>query len=82
MLCKLTYKNQITLPKKIVEKFKDVEYFEVETRNEKIILKPVKITPLITLEQIKEKIASLGLKEEDIEKSIQWVRKRQKKGSK
>jgi len=82
MLCKLTYKNQITLPKKIVEKFKDVEYFEVETRNEKIILKPVKITPLITLEQIKEKIASLGLKEEDIEKSIQWARKSRKKGSK
>jgi len=82
MLCKLTYKNQITLPKKIVEKFKDVEYFEVETRNEKIILKPVKITPLITLEQIKEKIASLGLKEEDIEKSIQWARKNRKKGSK
>jgi len=81
MLCKLTYKNQITLPKKIVEKFKDVEYFEVETRNEKIILKPVKITPLITLEQIKEKIASLGLKEEDIEKSIQWARKSRKKGS-
>ncbi len=65
-----------------MEKFKDVEYFEVETRNEKIILKPVKITPLITLEQIKEKIASLGLKEEDIEKSIQWARERQKKGSK
>ena len=82
MLCKLTYKNQITLPKKIVEKFKDVEYFEVETRNEKIILKPVKITPLITLEQIKEKIASLGLKEKDIEKSIQWARKSRKKGSK
>ena len=81
MLCKLTYKNQIILPKKIVEKFKDVEYFEVETRNEKIILKPVKITPLITLEQIKEKIASLGLKEEDIEKSIQWARKNRKKGS-
>ena len=76
MLCKKTSKNQITLPKKIVERFKDVEYFEVEAKEDKIILKPVKIEPVKTsLAKIREKMASLGISEEDIEKAICWARK-------
>ncbi len=78
MLCKRTYKNQITLPKKIMEEFGDVEYFEVEAQNNKIILKPVEISPIETasLSQIRRKISSLGLTEEDIEKAIKWARKK------
>jgi len=78
MLCKRTYKNQITLPKKIMEEFGDVEYFEVEAQNNKIILKPVEISPIKTssLSQIRRKISSLGLTEEDIEKAIKWARKK------
>jgi len=78
MLCKRTYKNQITLPKKIMEEFGDVEYFEVEAQNNKIILKPVEISPVETapLSQIRRKISSLGLTEEDIEKAIKWARKK------
>ena len=76
MLCKKTSKNQITLPKKIVERFKDVEYFEVEAQEDKIILKPVKIEPIknISLVKIREKMTSLGITEEDIEKAIFWAR--------
>ncbi len=78
MLCKRTYKNQITLPKKIMEEFGDVEYFEVEAQNNKIILKPVEISPIKTssLSQIRRKISSLGLTEEDIGKAIKWARKK------
>jgi hypothetical protein len=78
MLCKRTYKNQITLPKKIIERFKDVEYFDAEFDEEKIILKPVKITPLTdtSLSKIRDKISSLGLTDKDIEKAIWWARKR------
>ncbi|MBI4524181.1 MAG: AbrB/MazE/SpoVT family DNA-binding domain-containing protein [Deltaproteobacteria bacterium] len=43
MLAKKTVKNQITLPKSIVDKIPDTEYFEVSLRGEEIVLKPVRI---------------------------------------
>jgi hypothetical protein len=78
MLCKRTYKNQITLPKKVMEKFEDVEYFKVEIKGGKIVLEPMKITSLADtlLERIQSKIAALGLTEGDIEEAIAWARKK------
>ena len=77
MLCKRTYKNQVTLPKKIMEDFKDIEYFEAKTHGGKIILEPVRITSLSDshLEKVRKKIAALGLTEKDIEDAIAWARK-------
>lgn len=77
MLCKKTYKNQITLPKKIMEEFEDYEYFDVKTSRGKIILEPVKMTSRdkILLEKARDKIAALGLTSEDIEDAVAWARK-------
>lgn len=75
MLAKMTFKNQITIPKKVVERFLGVEYFDVIGKNDKIILKPVKIVSReSSLSEIREKIASFGLGEKDIEQAISWAR--------
>jgi len=78
MLCKRTYKNQITLPKKVMEQFDEYEYFEVKTAGGKIILEPVRITPEgeSQVEKVREKIAALGLTAEDIEDAVVWARKK------
>jgi len=76
MLCKKTYKNQITLPKSVIEKFEDVEYFDVKAEEDRIILRPVEIKPKGSLTSIREKIASMGLTEKDIEDAISWARKK------
>jgi len=76
MLCKKTYKNQITLPKKVVEKFKGVDYFYIEEDEDKIILRPVDIRPSNVLSKIRENIASMGLTEKDIEDAINWAREK------
>jgi bifunctional DNA-binding transcriptional regulator/antitoxin component of YhaV-PrlF toxin-antitoxin module len=76
MLCKRTYKNQITLPKRIMEKFGDVEYFDVEEDRDRIILRPVEIKPRVSLARIRKNIASMGLTEKDIEDAISWARKK------
>ena len=78
MLCKRTYKNQITLPKKIMEDFKDVEYFQAKAERGKIILEPIKMIPLSErpAEKVRKKIAELGLTEKDIEEAIAWARKK------
>jgi hypothetical protein len=78
MLCKKTVKNQITLPKKIMERFKGITYFEVETKENKIILTPVRIKSdeESKLLNIRRKILSLGISEKDIDKAIEWARKK------
>ncbi len=42
MLAKITSKNQITIPKKIIEKIPDVKHFDIEFRNGIVTLKPIK----------------------------------------
>jgi hypothetical protein len=78
MLCKKTVKNQITLPKKIVDRVGNCEYFEVKAENDRIILIPVKLvafneTPK-RLKEIRKKISSLGLTEKDIDDAVKWAR--------
>ena len=75
MLAKITSKNQVTIPKKIIEKIPDVEHFEVEFKDGVIILKPVRIVGL-NLEQIRSKMEELGLKEDSVSEAVKWARAR------
>ena len=75
MLAKITAKNQITIPKKIIDQLPDVKYFEVELKEGMVVLKPLKVYDT-SLEQIRTKIKRLGLKENSIKEAIQWARKK------
>jgi hypothetical protein len=81
MLCKRTYKNQVTLPKKVMEEFEGVEYFEARVQDGRIVLEPVKMTAVseTTLEKAREKVAALGLTEKDIDDAVSWARRATKK---
>ena len=77
MLAKKTVKNQITLPKAIVEKLPDTDYFEVSLQGEEIVLKPVVIEAKGTkLERVRSKMKALGLTEKDVDAAIHWARNR------
>lgn len=79
MIAKKTSKNQLTLPKEIVKSFPDIEYFDVTVKDRKIVLKPVKITPVDeTLEGVKDKIEKLGITEKDVSEAIEWARGRKR----
>jgi hypothetical protein len=77
MLAKKTVKNQITLPKAIVEKIPKTDYFEVALRGEEIVLKPVYMAASTGhLSKIREKVKALGLTEKDVDEAIRWARGR------
>ena len=77
MLAKKTVKNQITLPKSIVEKIPETDYFEVSLRGEEIVLKPVSIRATGTrLDRVRAKMNALGLTEKDVDAAIRWARNR------
>ena len=74
MLTKVTAKNQITIPKKIMEQLPETQYFDLELVDGVILLKPVKVLDT-TLDQIRYKMDQLGLKPGSVSEAIQWARK-------
>ena len=75
MLAKITSKNQITIPKKIIDQIPETRYFDVELKEGVILLRPLKIYGT-DLEQIRSKIKKLGLKENTVAEAIEWARKK------
>jgi len=71
MLAKLTVKNQLTLPKAIVTRFRGVEYFDVSTDGSAITLKPLRRS---RLDEVRDKLAQLGITEQDVTDAIAWAR--------
>jgi hypothetical protein len=71
LLAKLTVKNQLTLPKAIVTRFKGVEYFDVSTDDSSITLKPLQRSKM---EEVWAHIEKLGITEQDVTDAIAWAR--------
>ena len=74
MLAKLTVKNQLTLPKAVAKNFAGVEYFDVSTDGSTISLKPLRLN---RLDELRAKLAQLGITEQDITDAIAWARNSQ-----
>lgn len=71
MLAKMTSKNQITIPKKIVDQLPETDYFEVELKEGLVLLKPLQIYET-DLEKIRSKMKNLGLKLQSHRKKFIW----------
>ena len=71
MLAKMTSKNQLTLPKSVVEAVPATEYFDVEVRDGQIVLTPVRIQ---RGDAVRAKLAALGLTEADVSDAVRWAR--------
>jgi hypothetical protein len=79
MLAKKTSKNQLTLPKRIVQALPETDYFDVTLREGAVVLRPVTITePGSKLATVRRKIRDLGLTSKDIDNAIRWARTRRR----
>lgn len=77
MLTKKTSKNQLTLPKKIVNEFPGISYFEAVVADRRIVLTPVKMKPVdADLATIRAKMEKLGVTPADVAEAVKWARKR------
>jgi hypothetical protein len=72
MLAKKTIKNQITLPKAVVTQFTGVEYFDVTTDGECIVLRPLQKS---RADEVRAKLAELGIGQEDVAAAVSWARR-------
>jgi len=79
MLVKKTSKNQVTLPKAIVQQIPDTEYFDVSIQKGAVLLKPVVVSVAgKQLRAVREKVQALGLTEDDVKGAIRWARGRKR----
>jgi len=72
-LAKKTSKNQLTLPKEVVKEFPGVDYFTVRADAGRIILEPFAQS---RAEQVRQKLADLGIDEQDVADAVAWARGR------
>ncbi len=72
MIAKKTSKNQLTLPKKAVERFPDVEYFDVRVDDVQITLVPVRPGQL---QQVQARLEQLGISDRDVREAVSWARR-------
>jgi len=75
MLAKLTAKNQITIPKDVISRLPNVEYFDVSYKDGRVILKPLKVYET-DLEVIRSKMKQLGFSENSVEEAVRWAREK------
>ena len=71
MLAKMSSKNQITLPKAVTAQVPTAEYFDVEVEGGRIVLTPVRVQKA---DAVREKLAQLGIAENDVDDAVAWVR--------
>lgn len=72
MLAKRTSKNQLTLPKSVVEAIGKADYYDVTIDDGRIVLTPVKLQQA---NAVREKLESLGISEDDVQDAVAWSRK-------
>ena len=71
MLVKRNSRNQITLPKALLDKLPGTEYFALREVDGEIVLKPVRV---LGLDSIWRKIESLGITAKDVTEAVRWAR--------
>lgn len=73
MLAKITSKNQLTLPKAVVETLGGARYLEIVVNDGRIIMSPVRLQSADTL---RAKLEELGISEGDVGGAVRWARRR------
>ncbi|MCP5226959.1 MAG: AbrB/MazE/SpoVT family DNA-binding domain-containing protein [Thauera sp.] len=73
MLAKRTRKNQITLPKAIVQRVGEADDYDVTVQVGKIVLTPVRLQQA---DAVRAKVERLGITQDDVDEAIAWARKR------
>jgi hypothetical protein len=73
MLAKVTTKNQLTLPKRMLDAVGRPTYFQIELSDGRLVLTPARIG---SADAVRQKLEALGLSEADVHDAVDWARHR------
>ncbi len=73
VLAKRTSKNQLTLPKAIVEAVGPADYFDVVCEGGRIVLTPLRAG---VADEVRARLEAMGITETDVADAVAWARER------
>jgi hypothetical protein len=71
MLAKMTSKNQLTLPQRVVDALGKPSHFQVSVEHDRLVLTPARLGQA---DAVRQKLALLGLSETDVTEAVDWAR--------
>ena len=77
MLTKKTARNQVTIPRALLDQLPPTEYFEAEVTGGALVLRPVKVVQMIDIDQVRSRLRRRRVRPDKVEQAVKWARKRQ-----
>ena len=74
MLTKLTSKNQVTIPAALLKELPATEYFSVAVADGAIVLRPVRVTPAVDLDLLRDRLHEAGVEPSMVRDAVRWAR--------
>ena len=75
MLAKKTTKNQLTIPKALLDKLPETDYFDAEVVSDALVLRPVRVVPMVDMDRIRDRLKRTGVGPCEVKRAVKWARK-------
>ena len=76
MLTKKTTKNQLTIPKALLDRLPATDYFDAEVVRGALVLRPVRMVPAIDVDRVRDRLERSGIGSGEVERAVRWARKK------
>ena len=76
MLTKKTMKNQVTIPKALIEQLPPTEYFDAEVVGGALVLRPVQVVPLADIGQVRGRLKRGRVRPDEVQHAVRWAREK------
>ena len=76
MLTKKTTKNQLTIPKALLDRLPETDYFDAEVVSDALVLRPVRMVPAVDIDRVRDRLERTGVKPAEVKRAVRWARKK------
>jgi hypothetical protein len=77
MLTKKTAKNQLTIPKALLDQLPPTDYFDAEVVDDALVLKPVKVVQMVDIARIRTRLKRRRVRPDDVKQAVLWAREKE-----
>ena len=76
MLTKKTTKNQLTIPKALLDRLPATDYFDAEVVCDALVLRPVQIVPAVDIDRVRDRLERDGVGPDEVKRAVRWARRK------
>ena len=76
MLTKKTTKNQLTIPKALLDRLPATDYFDAEVVSDALVLRPVRMVPAVDVDRARDRLERAGIEPGEVKRAVGWARRK------